>query len=397
MEQFVYADNAATTKLSPAVLEAMMPYLTEEYGNPSSLYRFGNHAKRAIEQARKEVADVLGAEPFEILFTGGGTEADNWVKEIMRSLKARGKNHFITSAVEHHALLHSAQRLQKEGFEVTFIPVDREGQIDPEQVRAAIRPETGLVSIMFANNEIGTIYPIKEIGAICRQAGVLFHTDAVQAAGHLPINVKEMNIDLLSLSAHKFHGPKGVGAFYCRRGIPLPSLIDGGAQERSKRAGTENVAGIVGLGAALRLANEEMSEASARMSAMRDRLIDGILQTVPMCRLNGPRHNRLPGNCNISFLGIEGESLLLRLDLAGIAASSGSACASSSLDPSHVLLAIGLPHEVAHGSVRLSLSDYNTEEDVDYILEKLPEIVSTLRSMSPLWEQIQKGQIHYDI
>ena len=397
MEQFVYADNAATTKLSPAVLEAMMPYLTEEYGNPSSLYRFGNHAKRAIEQARKEVADVLGAEPFEILFTGGGTEADNWVKEIMRSLKARGKNHFITSAVEHHALLHSAQRLQKEGFEVTFIPVDREGQIDPEQVRAAIRPETGLVSIMFANNEIGTIYPIKEIGAICRQAGVLFHTDAVQAAGHLPINVKEMNIDLLSLSAHKFHGPKGVGAFYCRRGIPLPSLIDGGAQERGKRAGTENVAGIVGLGAALRLANEEMSEASARVSAMRDRLIDGILQTVPMCRLNGPRHNRLPGNCNISFLGIEVESLLLRLDLAGIAASSGSACASSSLDPSHVLLAIGLPHEVAHGSVRLSLSDYNTEEDVDYILEKLPEIVSTLRSMSPLWEQIQKGQIHYDI
>ena len=397
MEQFVYADNAATTKLSPAVLEAMMPYLTEEYGNPSSLYRFGNHAKRAIEQARKEVADVLGAEPFEILFTGGGTEADNWVKEIMRSLKARGKNHFITSAVEHHALLHSAQRLQKEGFEVTFIPVDREGRIDPEQVRAAIRPETGLVSIMFANNEIGTIYPIKEIGAICRQAGVLFHTDAVQAAGHLPINVKEMNIDLLSLSAHKFHGPKGVGAFYCRRGIPLPSLIDGGAQERGKRAGTENVAGIVGLGAALRLANEEMSEASARVSAMRDRLIDGILQTVPMCRLNGPRHNRLPGNCNISFLGIEGESLLLRLELAGIAASSGSACASSSLDPSHVLLAIGLPHEVAHGSVRLSLSDYNTEEDVDYILEKLPEIVSTLRSMSPLWEQIQKGQIHYDI
>ena len=397
MEQFVYADNAATTKLSPAVLEAMMPYLTEEYGNPSSLYRFGNHAKRAIEQARKEVADVLGAEPFEILFTGGGSEADNWVKEIMRSLKARGKNHFITSAVEHHALLHSAQRLQKEGFEVTFIPVDREGQIDPEQVRAAIRPETGLVSIMFANNEIGTIYPIKEIGAICRQAGVLFHADAVQAAGHLPINVKEMNIDLLSLSAHKFHGPKGVGAFYCRRGIPLPSLIDGGAQERSKRAGTENVAGIVGLGAALRLANEEMSEASARVSAMRDRLIDGILQTVPMCRLNGPRHNRLPGNCNISFLGIEGESLLLRLDLAGIAASSGSACASSSLDPSHVLLAIGLPHEVAHGSVRLSLSDYNTEEDVDYILEKLPEIVSTLRSMSPLWEQIQKGQIRYDI
>ena len=392
MEQFVYADNAATTKLSPAVLEAMMPYLTEEYGNPSSLYRFGNHAKRAIEQARKEVADVLGAEPFEILFTGGGTEADNWVKEIMRSLKARGKNHFITSAVEHHALLHSAQRLQKEGFEVTFIPVDREGQIDPEQVRAAIRPETGLVSIMFANNEIGTIYPIKEIGAICRQAGVLFHTDAVQAAGHLPINVKEMNIDLLSLSAHKFHGPKGVGAFYCRRGIPLPSLIDGGAQERGKRAGTENVAGIVGLGAALRLANEEMSEASARVSAMRDRLIDGILQTIPMCRLNGPRHNRLPGNCNISFLGIEGESLLLRLDLAGIAASSGSACASSSLDPSHVLLAIGLPHEVAHGSLRLSIGEYNTMEQIDHIIEVVPKVVEYLRNMSPVWDELEKSE-----
>lgn len=391
MEQFVYADNAATTKLSPAVLEAMMPYLTEEYGNPSSLYRFGNHAKRAIEQARKEVADVLGAEPFEILFTGGGTEADNWVKEIMRSLKARGKNHFITSAVEHHALLHSAQRLQKEGFEVTFIPVDREGRIDPEQVRAAIRPETGLVSIMFANNEIGTIYPIKEIGAICRQAGVLFHTDAVQAAGHLPINVKEMNIDLLSLSAHKFHGPKGVGAFYCRRGIPLPSLIDGGAQERGKRAGTENVAGIVGLGAALRLANEEMSEASARVSAMRDRLIDGILQTVPMCRLNGPRHNRLPGNCNISFLGIEGESLLLRLDLAGIAASSGSACASSSLDPSHVLLAIGLPHEVAHGSLRLSVGEYNTDEEMAYIVDNVRQVVAYLRSISPVWDELETG------
>ena len=384
MEQFVYADNAATTKLSPAVLEAMMPYLTEEYGNPSSLYRFGNHAKRAIEQARKEVADVLGAEPFEILFTGGGTEADNWVKEIMRSLKARGKNHFITSAVEHHALLHSAQRLQKEGFEVTFIPVDREGQIDPEQVRAAIRPETGLVSIMFANNEIGTIYPIQEIGAICRQAGVLFHTDAVQAAGHLPINVKEMNIDLLSLSAHKFHGPKGVGAFYCRRGIPLPSLIDGGAQERGKRAGTENVAGIVGLGAALRLANEEMSEASARVSAMRDRLIDGILQNIPDVRLNGHRTQRLPGNVNVSVRYVEGEALLMRLDLAGVEASSGSACTSGSLDPSHVLLAIGLPHEIAHGSLRLSLGNDTTEADVDYVIEKLPGIVKDLREMSAL-------------
>ena len=399
----VYLDNSATTEVSPEAAKKAREAMELVWGNPSSLHSRGLDAERLVLEARENILRSLGitdrsaAKFGRLVFTGSGTEADNWVKEIMRSLKARGKNHFITSAVEHHALLHSAQRLQKEGFEVTFIPVDREGRIDPEQVRAAIRPETGLVSIMFANNEIGTIYPIQEIGAICRQAGVLFHTDAVQAAGHLPINVKEMNIDLLSLSAHKFHGPKGVGAFYCRRGIPLPSLIDGGAQERGKRAGTENVAGIVGLGAALRLANEEMSEASARVSAMRDRLIDGILQTVPMCRLNGPRHNRLPGNCNISFLGIEGESLLLRLDLAGIAASSGSACTSGSLDPSHVLLAIGLPHEVAHGSVRLSLSDYNTEEDVDYILEKLPEIVSTLRSMSPLWEQIQKGQIHYDI
>lgn len=397
MERFVYADNAATTKISKPVLDAMLPYLTEEYGNPSSLYRFGNQAKRAIETARKEVADALNADPFEIIFTGGGSEADNWVKEIMRSLQKKGKNHFITSVVEHHALLHSAQRLEKEGFEVTYLPVDREGQIDPEAVRQAIRPETGLVSIMFANNEIGTLYPIEEIGAICRQAGVLFHTDAVQAAGHVKIDVKQMNIDLLSLSAHKFHGPKGVGAFYCRRGIPLANLIDGGAQERGKRAGTENVAGIVGLGTALWIANEEMEETSARVRAMRDRLIDGILTTIPQCRLNGSRHNRLPGNCNISFLGIEGESLLLRLDLAGIAASSGSACASSSLDPSHVLLAIGLPHEVAHGSVRLSLSDFNTEEDVTYILDKLPEIVSTLRSMSPLWEAMQKGQVSYEI
>lgn len=397
MERFVYADNAATTKISQPVLDAMLPFLTEQYGNPSSLYRFGNQAKRAVEKARQDVADVLGADPFEIIFTGCGTEADNWVKEIMRSLQKKGKNHLITSVAEHHALLHSAQRLEKEGFEVTYIPIDSQGQINPEDIKKAIRPETGLVSVMFANNEIGTIYPIREIGAICREAGVLFHTDAVQAAGHVKINVKEMNIDMLSLSAHKFHGPKGVGAFYCRRGIPLTSLIDGGAQERGKRAGTENVAGIVGLATALKIANDTLEETNRRVSAMRDRLIDGILSSVPQCRLNGSRENRLAGNCNISFLGIEGESLLLRLDLAGIAASSGSACASSSLDPSHVLLAIGLPHEVAHGSVRLSLSDFNTDEDVDYILEKLPEIVSTLRSMSPIWEDMQKGKISYDL
>ena len=397
MERFVYADNAATTKISQPVLDAMLPFLTEQYGNPSSLYRFGNQAKRAVEKARQDVADVLGADPFEIIFTGCGTEADNWVKEIMRSLQKKGKNHLITSVAEHHALLHSAQRLEKEGFEVTYIPIDSQGQINPEDIKKAIRPETGLVSVMFANNEIGTIYPIREIGAICREAGVLFHTDAVQAAGHVKINVKEMNIDMLSLSAHKFHGSKGVGAFYCRRGIPLTSLIDGGAQERGKRAGTENVAGIVGLATALKIANDTLEETNRRVSAMRDRLIDGILSSVPQCRLNGSRENRLAGNCNISFLGIEGESLLLRLDLAGIAASSGSACASSSLDPSHVLLAIGLPHEVAHGSVRLSLSDFNTDEDVDYILEKLPEIVSTLRSMSPMWEDMQKGKISYDL
>lgn len=394
----IYADNAATTPVSPAARAAMIDAMDKLWGNPSSLYTFGQLAEEALSDARARVAGCLGAEPGEIIFTSGGSEADNQALRTAAALgEKRGKRHIVSTKFEHHAVLHTLQALEREGFEVTLLDIPPDGVVTAEQVRDAIRPDTCLVSVMFANNEIGTIYPIQEIGAICRQAGVLFHTDAVQAAGHLPINVKEMNIDLLSLSAHKFHGPKGVGAFYCRRGIPLPSLIDGGAQERGKRAGTENVAGIVGLGAALRLANEEMSETSARVSAMRDRLIDGILQTVPMCRLNGPRHNRLPGNCNISFLGIEGESLLLRLDLAGIAASSGSACASSSLDPSHVLLAIGLPHEVAHGSVRLSLSDYNTEEDVDYILEKLPEIVSTLRSMSPLWEQIQKGQIHYDI
>lgn len=393
MEKFVYADNAATTRISQPVLDAMLPYLTEEYANPSSLYRFGNRAKQAVEDARSQVAEVLGAEPMEIYFTAGGSESDNWIKEIMRTLQKKGKNHFITSAVEHHALLHTAQRLMKEGFEVTFLPVDKEGFVDPQQLRDSIRPETGLVSIMFANNEIGTIQPVKELGAICREAGVLFHTDAVQAAGHIKINVKEMNIDMLSISGHKFHGPKGVGAFFCRRGLVLPNLIDGGAQERGRRAGTENVAGIVGLATALKIADNEMEATSKKVSAMRDRLIDGILAAVPKSKLNGPRENRLPGNCNISFLGIEGESLLLHLDLAGIAASSGSACASASLDPSHVLLAIGLPHEVAHGSVRLSIGDLNTEEDIDYILEKLPKIVSMLRSMSPLWEEIKKGEV----
>lgn len=390
MDRFVYADNAATTQISEPVLNEMLPFLKENYGNASSLYRLGNTSKRAIEKARQQVATAINADPFEIIFTGCGSESDNWLKTILHSLEKKGKKHMITSCVEHHALMHSAARLEKEGFDVTYVGVDSEGFVNPQDIKNAIRPDTGLVSIMFANNEIGTIQPIAEIGAICKEAGVYFHTDAVQAIGHVPVDVKAMNIDMLSLSAHKFHGPKGVGVFYCRRGIPLDSLIDGGDQERGKRAGTENVAGIVGLGAAIELAVASMDETAERLSKMRDRLIDTILKEIPACHCNGSREKRLPGNANISFRGVEGEGLLLRLDMAGIAASSGSACASSSLDPSHVLLAIGLPHETAHGSVRFSFSDMNSEEDIDYILEKLPPIVKTLRDMSPLWEEIQK-------
>lgn len=390
MDRFVYADNAATTQISEPVLNAMLPFLKENYGNASSLYRLGNTSKRAIEKARQQVAAAINADPFEIIFTGCGSESDNWLKTILHSLEKKGKKHMITSCVEHHALMHSAARLEKEGFDVTYVGVDSEGFVNPQDIKNAIRPDTGLVSIMFANNEIGTIEPIAEIGAICKEAGVYFHTDAVQAIGHVPVDVKAMNIDMLSLSAHKFHGPKGVGVFYCRRGIPLDSLIDGGDQERGKRAGTENVAGIVGLGEAIELAVASMDETAERLSKMRDRLIDTILKEIPACHCNGSREKRLPGNANISFRGVEGEGLLLRLDMAGIAASSGSACASSSLDPSHVLLAIGLPHETAHGSVRFSFSDMNSEEDIDYILEKLPPIVKTLRDMSPLWEEIQK-------
>lgn len=390
MDRFVYADNAATTQISEPVLNAMLPFLKENYGNASSLYRLGNTSKRAIEKARQQVATAINADPFEIIFTGCGSESDNWLKTILHSMEKKGKKHMITSCVEHHALMHSAARLEKEGFDVTYVGVDSEGFVNPQDIKNAIRPDTGLVSIMFANNEIGTIQPIAEIGTICKEAGVYFHTDAVQAIGHIPVDVKAMNIDMLSLSAHKFHGPKGVGVFYCRRGIPLDSLIDGGDQERGKRAGTENVAGIVGLGAAIELAVASMDETAERLSKMRDRLIDTILKEIPACHCNGSREKRLPGNANISFRGVEGEGLLLRLDMAGIAASSGSACASSSLDPSHVLLAIGLPHETAHGSVRFSFSDMNSEEDIDYILEKLPPIVKTLRDMSPLWEEIQK-------
>ena len=395
---FVYADNAATTAMSDAAVAAMLPCLQGVYGNASSLHTVGQLAKEKLEEAREEIARCIGASAREIYFTSGGSESDNQaIRSAAYAGAAKGKKHIISTNFEHHAVLHTLKALRSEGFEVTCLPVDAEGLITPQAVQAAIRPDTALVTIMYANNEVGTILPIREIGAVCRANNVIFHTDAVQAVGHIPVDVQADNVDMLSLSAHKFHGPKGVGALYCRRNIPLRTFIQGGAQERGKRAGTENVAGIVGLGEAIRIAVEEMPETAKKVSAMRDRLIDGILEKVPMCRLNGPRHDRLPGNCNISFLGIEGESLLLRLDLAGIAASSGSACASSSLDPSHVLLAIGLPHEVAHGSVRLSLSDFNTEEDVDYILEKLPQIVSTLRSMSPLWEEIQKGEVAFTL
>ena len=392
MERFVYADNAATTKISKPVLDAMLPYLTEEYGNPSSLYRFGNQAKRAIEKARKEVADVLNADPFEIIFTAGGTEADNWVKEIMRSLKNKGKNHFITSAVEHHALIHSAQRLEKEGFEVTYIPVDREGQINPEDIKKAIRPETGLVSIMFANNEIGTIEPIKEIGEIAHKHGILFHTDAVQAFGQVPINVDEMNIDMLSSSGHKLNGPKGIGFLYIRKGVKIRSFVHGGAQERKRRAGTENVPGIVGFGKAVELAVASMDDRIRKETELRDYAIARIEKEIPYCRLNGDRTRRLPNNINFSFRFVEGESLLIMLDMKGICASSGSACTSGSLDPSHVLLAIGLPHEIAHGSLRMTLSAETTKEDIDYTIDNLKEIVAHLRSMSPLYEDFMRKQ-----
>ncbi len=390
MNKQIYVDNAATTRITEDVLAAMMPYLTTNFGNASSLYSLGVTSALAVQKARKQVADALHTQPSQILFTAGGSESDNWLKVFAHALAKKGKTHIITSCIEHHALLHSMARLEKEGFTVTYLPVSPEGFVSVEDFKNAITEETGLASIMFANNEVGTIQPIKEIGAICREHKILFHTDAVQAVGHIPVDVEEMNIDMLSLSGHKFHGPKGIGAFYCRKGIPVDNLIDGGGQERGKRAGTENVAGIVGLGAAIELAVSHMDENIAKVSALRDRLIDGLLAAVPECRLNGSRTNRLPGNANISFVGVEGESLLLRLDQYGIMASSGSACASESLDVSHVLMALGIPHEVAHGSIRMSLSEENTEEDIDTIISVFPGIVSSLRSMSPLWEELQK-------
>lgn len=391
-KRFVYADNAATTKISPEVLNAMYPYLTEEYGNASSIYSLGRNAKKAIEASREKVAKAIGADPSEIYFTSCGSEADNWaLRGTCHRLKAKGKKHIITSVFEHHAILHTCQALEKEGFEITYLPVSPLGIVCPDDVKNAIREDTAIVSIMYANNEIGTIQPISEIGAICREKGVIFHTDAVQAVGNVEINVKEQNIDLLSLSGHKIHAQKGIGAIYIKKGIVLPNLIFGGTQERNKRAGTENVPAIVGLGTAIEIATADIKAKNEKVTAMRNRLIDGILK-LSHTRLNGDREKRLAGNCNISIEGVEGESLLLMLDMNGICASSGSACTSGSLDPSHVLLALGLKHEVAHGSLRLSINDETTDEDIDYILEVVPRVVERLRAMSPLWERIIKEE-----
>ena len=397
MEKFVYADNAATTAVSPAVLEAMLPYYKEAYGNPSSLYQLGQEARAAVEEARRTVAGCLNAQPSEIYFTGCGSESDNWaIKGAAYKLREKGKTHIISTAFEHHAVLHTLQALEKEGFSVTYLDVHRNGIVKAEEVEAAITEQTGLVTVMYANNEIGTIQPISEIGAICKAHGVLFHTDAVQAVGNVEIDVKAQQIDLLSLSGHKLHGPKGVGALYIRNGVAIKNFLDGGAQERSKRAGTENVAGIIGLAKAMELACSTIEQRRERLTPLRDKLIEG-LSKIERSHLNGDRTQRLPGNVSFCFEGVEGESLLLLLDMNGVAASSGSACTSGSLDPSHVLLAIGLPHGVAHGSVRLSLGDCNTEEDVDHILSVLPPIIERLRAMSPLWDEIQTGKIRYDI
>ena len=380
----IYMDNAATTRVTQPVLEAMTPCLTTVYGNPSSVHAFGRDARRLLDEARAKVAAALNAKPNEIYFTGCGTESDNWaVRGSAYALKAKG-NHIITSAIEHHAILHTCQQLEREGFKVTYLPVDEYGQVSAADVEKAITPETTLISIMTANNEIGTIQPIAEIGAIARAHGVRFHTDAVQAVGAIPVDVKAMNVDLLSLSGHKLHAPKGVGALYIRSGVRLERLMNGGAQERTQRPGTENMPSIVGLGRAIELATAHLDEKAAYVSALRDRLINGILETIPDTRLNGHPTNRLPGNCNVSIRYIEGESMLLNLDIKGIAASSGSACTSGSLDPSHVLLAIGLTHEVAHGSLRFSLNEDNTEEEVDYVIKSLDEVVKRLRAMSPL-------------
>lgn len=388
----IYVDNAATTAMSDRAIAAMTPYLKQVYGNASSLHSVGQAAKEALDSAREKIAELLNCDPREIYFTSGGSEADNQaIRSAALNGARKGKKHIITTAFEHHAVLHTLKKLEKEGFEVTYLNVHANGLVTAEEVAAAIRPDTALVTVMFANNEVGTIQPIAKIGAVCRERGVTFHTDAVQAAGHIPLDIKALNVDMLSISAHKFHGPKGVGALYCRRGLPLLTFIEGGAQERGRRAGTENVGGVAGMAAALEEACENMAANSAKITKLREKLIDGLLK-IPHSKLNGDRFQRLPGNVNMCFEGIEGESLLLLLDAKGICASSGSACTSGSLDPSHVLLALGLPHEVAHGSLRLSLSAENTQADVDVILKEVPKVVEYLRSISPVWEELEKGQ-----
>ena len=387
-KRFIYADNAATTKVSEPVLEAMLPYFKEEYGNASSIYVLGRNAKKALETARESIAASIGAQPSEIYFTSCGSESDNWaIRSVCERLAAKGQKHIVTSVFEHHAVLHTCQALEKLGFEVTYLPVYENGIVKTEDVRNAIREDTALVTIMYANNEIGTIQPIEEIAAICHEKNVIFHTDAVQAVGHVKIDVHAQGIDMLSISGHKIHAQKGIGALYVRKGIPMTNLIFGGAQERNRRAGTENIPAIMGLAKAMELANTDIEERAEKTSRLRDRLIDGLLK-LPRTRLNGDRVKRLPGTVNVSIEGIEGESLLLMLDMNGICASSGSACTSGSLDPSHVLLSLGLKHEVAHGSLRLSINEETTDEDVDYILEVVPKVVKRLREMSPLWERI---------
>ncbi len=389
----VYMDYSATTYVKPEVLEEMLPYFTEKFGNPSSFYGISRETKRSIDKAREQVAEALNCLPDEVYFTGGGSEADNWaIKGIASAHKNKG-NHIITTKIEHHAVLHTCAYLEKNGFDVTYLDVDEEGLINLEDLKNAITDKTILVSIMFANNEIGTIQPVKEIGEICREKNIFFHTDAVQAVGNVPVDVKDMNIDMLSLAGHKIYGPKGIGVLYIKKGIKIDNLIHGGAQERNRRAGTENIAAIVGLGKAMELAHNNLEEHMKKLTLLRDKLIDGLLK-IPYTRLNGPKGDkRLPGNVNVCFRFIEGESILLSLDFKGVCASSGSACTSGSLDPSHVLLAIGLPHEIAHGSLRLTMGEGSTEEDVDYVLEVVPPIIERLRNMSPLWDDfLKKGE-----
>ena len=389
---FVYADNAATTSVSKTALDAMLPFLTENFGNPSSLYRFARVATDAVADARATIASCIGAEPRDIIFTSGGSEADNQaIMSAARLGAKKGKKHIISTTFEHHAVLHTLKRLEKDGYEITLLDVHEDGIVRVDELRDAIREDTALVTIMFANNEIGTIQPITEIGAICREKGVLFHTDAVQAVGHIPVDVNSMNIDMLSMSGHKFHAPKGIGALYVKKGVPLFNLIEGGAQERGKRAGTENVAGIIAMAAALKESVENMEENTKKITEMRDFLIEELTK-VPHSKVNGSLEHRVPGTVNMCFEGIEGESLLLLLDKNGICASSGSACTSGSLDPSHVLLSIGLPHDIAHGSLRLSIGEYNTMEEMKHIVEHVPRVVSLLRNMSPVWDELEKGQ-----